>query len=69
MKRYKLILAFLPFFIFAQNYDPETGEIIEGSVGLNYQNFNDSYNNMRKVSFVGCGISFPILLLVIMHHY
>ena len=26
---YKLILASLPFFIFSQNYDPETGEIIE----------------------------------------
>ena len=108
MKRYKLILAFIPFFIFAQNYDPITGEIIIESVDLNYQNFNDSYNNstllqeslpifgtpryrlrssvfslselknelstfpeskelldrynnMRKVSFVGCGISYPIL--------
>ena len=108
MKRYKLILTSLPFFIFAQNYDPETGEIIEKSVDLNYQNFNDSYNNstilqeylpilrtpryrlgssvfslselknelstfpeskellkryhnMRKISFVGCGISFPML--------
>ena len=108
MKRYKLILASLPFFIFAQNYNPETGAIIEESVDFNYQNFNDSYNNstllqeslpifgtpryrlrssvfslselkselstfpeskellesynnMRRISFVGCGISFPIL--------
>ena len=45
MKRYKLILALIPFLIFAQNYDPETGEIIEESVDLKYQNFNDSYNN------------------------
>ena len=108
MKRYKLILSFIPFFIFAQNYDPETGEIVEESVDLKYQNFNDNYNNstllqeslpifgtpryrlrssvfslselknelsvfpeskellerynnMRKVSFVSCGISYPIL--------
>ena len=108
MKRYKLILALIPFLIFAQNYDPETGEIIEESVDLKYQNFNDSYNNstllqeslpifgtpryrlrslvfslselknelsafpeskelldrytnMRRVSFVSCGISYPIL--------
>ena len=108
MKRYKLILAFIPIFIFAQNYDPETGEIIEEGVDFNSQNFNDSYNNstllyeslpifgtpryrlgssvfslselknelstfpesnelldrynnMRKVSFVSCGISYPIL--------
>ena len=108
MKRSKLILTFLPLFIIAQNYDPETGEIIEESIDLNYHNFNDSYNNstilqeylpilrtpryrlgssvfslselknelstfpeskellkryhnMRKISFVGCGISFPML--------
>ena len=108
MRRYKLILSFIPLFIFAQNYDPETGVIIEESVDLKYQNFNDNYNNstllqeflpifgtpryrlrssvfslselknelsvfpeskellgrynnMRKVSFVSCGISYPIL--------
>ena len=42
MKRSKLILTFLPLFIIAQNYDPETGEIIEESIDLNYHNFNDS---------------------------
>ena len=108
MKRYKLILTFLPLFIIAQNYDPETGEIIKDSNDLSYQNFNDSYNNstflqeylpilrtpryrlgssifslselkrelsiysesrellkryhdIRRISFVGCGISFPML--------
>ena len=49
MKRYKLILTFLPLFIIAQNYDPETGEIIKDSNDLSYQSFNDSYNNSTFV--------------------
>ena len=62
MKKYKLILASLPFFIFAQNYDLETGEIIEESVDLNYQNFSDSHTPARFfTNFWNSSISIKIL--------